>query len=158
LANEPTGYSLARSLELRNSLPCHQPSNIDISVICEGDFIMPLISLALIFALFSELWDMFRQPKYRSLLYWVIFTLAIGTIFYSAVEGWSLLDSLYFCVVTLGTVGFGDLAPLTTSGRAFTIFYILFGLSILAAFLNMLAAERRVIDERRAGGGNENGA
>ena len=112
---------------------------------------MPLISLAIIFALFRELSDMFRKPKYRSLLYWVIFTLALGTIFYSSVEGWSLLDSLYFCVVTLGTVGFGDLSPTTTGSKAFTIFYILFGLSILAAFLNMLAAERRSIDERRAG-------
>jgi hypothetical protein len=70
---------------------------------------------------------MFRTPKYRSLLYWVLFILAFGTFFYNRVEGWSLLDSLYFCVVTLGTVGFGDLSPQTTNGRAFTIFYILFG-------------------------------
>jgi hypothetical protein len=85
----------------------------------------------------------------------VLFTLAAGTIFYSTVEGWSLLDSLYFCVVTLGTVGFGDLAPITTAGRAFTIVYILFGLSILAAFLNMLALERRFIDRRRVEKHNE---
>ena len=112
---------------------------------------MPLISLAIIFALFRELWNLFRQPKYRSLLFWVLFTLAAGTIFYSTVEGWSLLDALYFCVVTLGTVGFGDLTPTTATGRAFTIVYILFGLSILAAFLNMLAAERHFIDQRRTG-------
>jgi len=119
---------------------------------------MPLLSLAILFALFRELWNLFRQPKYRSLLFWVLFTLAAGTIFYSTVEGWSLLDALYFCVVTLGTVGFGDLAPVTATGRAFTIVYILFGLSILAAFLNMMAAERRFIDERRGGEQSDNGA
>jgi voltage-gated potassium channel Kch len=81
--------------------------------------------------------------------------LAAGTIFYSLTEGWSILDSLYFCVVTLATVGYGDLAPTTTAGRVFAIFYILFGLSMLASFVNLMAKDRQLIFARRHGDDSE---
>jgi voltage-gated potassium channel Kch len=100
---------------------------------------------------FRELWDLFKQPKYRSLLIWVLLLLAIGTIFYTQVEGWTVLDSLYFSVVTLTTVGYGDFSPDTAAGKVFAIVYMLFGLSILAAFVSMLAKQRQVIHEQRVG-------
>ena len=84
---------------------------------------------------------------------------AIGTLAYSAVEGWSLLDSLYFCVMTAATVGFGDLAPRTDLGKAFTIVYVLIGVGLLVLVLSRLASgmvERRLatVAQRgaRAGG------
>ena len=43
-------------------------------------------------------------------------------------EGWNLLDSLYFSVVTLTTIGYGDLSPSTAASKIFTIFYIFVGL------------------------------
>lgn len=111
--------------------------------------------LAILLAFFQELWNLFKDPKYRSLLYWIILILLAGTIFYSLVEGWSILDSLYFCVVTLGTVGFGDLAPVTSAGKFFSIFYILFGLSLLATFVNLLAKEHQIMYARRHGENSE---
>lgn len=111
-------------------------------------FLAPLVVL---WAFFRELWNLFKQPKYRSYLYWIIIVLTAGTIFYSLTEGWSIPDSLYFCVVTLATVGYGDLVPTTPAGKIFAIFYILFGLSMLATFVNLMAKERQIIYARRHG-------
>ena len=70
-----------------------------------------------------------------------------GSVFYSLVEGWSLLDSLYFAVVAASTVGFGDLAPETALGKAFTIVYILISVGLLVLILSRIASgmiDRRV--------------
>lgn len=67
-----------------------------------------------------------------------IITIGSGTIFYHIVEKLSWLDSIYFCVVTLATVGYGDITPKTPLGKVFTIFYILIGIGIIAFFANTL--------------------
>ena len=72
--------------------------------------------------------------------------LAVGTAFYQRVEGWSALDALYFCVVTLATVGYGDLSPKTDLGRVFTMGYIVVGIGLLAGVVQVLA--RRWVDRR----------
>ena len=64
--------------------------------------------------------------------------LATGTIFYHIVEHLSWLDAIYFSVVTLATVGYGDIVPKTPIGKIFTIFYILTGIGTLAVFANTL--------------------
>lgn len=110
-----------------------------------------LAPFAIFWIFFQELWDLIRQPKYRSLIYWILLLMAVGTIFYSRIEGWSLLDSLYFCVISLTTVGYGDFSPETDAGKLFAIFYVLIGLGMLASFLHMLARERRSIVEKRFG-------
>ena len=80
---------------------------------------------------------------------WVAIILLTGTIFYNQVEGWGWLDSLYFSVITLTTIGYGDLSPTTSGSKLFTIFYVFFGLSILLAFMTQLAQERIEIRESR---------
>jgi hypothetical protein len=63
----------------------------------------------------------------------------IATIFYWMVEGWSLLDSAYFAVVTIATVGYGDFAPKTALGKVFTIGYIFAGIGIFVAAVTAFA-------------------
>ncbi|HEX6710896.1 MAG TPA: potassium channel family protein [Rubrobacter sp.] len=91
-----------------------------------------------------------RDPEFRGLAGLVVVTLLAGTLFYSNTEGWSLLDSLYFSVVTLTTIGYGDLSPSTAASKIFTIFYIFVGLGIILAFVNAVAEramERRSKEE-----------
>lgn len=58
-----------------------------------------------------------------------IFGIFIGTLIYQHVEGWSFLDSLYFVVITVTTIGYGDLFPQTSVGKIFTIFFAFFGVA-----------------------------
>jgi len=53
--------------------------------------------------------------------------LAMGTIGYVLIEGWEPLEALYMTVTTLATVGYGEIHPLSTRGRIFTIGLIVVG-------------------------------
>jgi voltage-gated potassium channel len=98
-----------------------------------------LLRLSLFARTLVRLWR--RDPDFRTLVSLVFFTLLAGTIFYSSVEGWSLVDAFYFSVTTLTTVGLGDLSPATTIDKLFTVVYIFSGLGLLAGFINSIATE-----------------
>jgi voltage-gated potassium channel len=78
------------------------------------------------------------KPESRALLFMAVFVLLAGTVFYHGVEHWRWLDSLYFCIVTLATIGYGDFTPKTDIGKAFTIVYVILGLGILAGFFSLV--------------------
>lgn len=80
-----------------------------------------------------------RDEEFRGLFYGVLILLAIGTTFYHTIEGWSWVDSFYFSVITLSTVGYGDFSPATVAGKLFTTLYILMGLGVLTNFIVKLA-------------------
>ena len=67
-----------------------------------------------------------RWHKYlwKSVLIFIIIVI-LGSCAYTYLEGWSMLDSIYFVVITLTTIGYGDLIPLTSLGKLFTIFFSL---------------------------------
>ena len=88
---------------------------------------------------------------FRMLLALVVSLLVSGTTFFTLVEGWSVLDSFYFSVTTLTTVGFGDPAPATALGKIFTIVYIFVGLGVIGGFINVLAKNTFARKKRRAG-------
>jgi voltage-gated potassium channel len=81
--------------------------------------------------LFGSLGD----PQVRPYLVAATSLIAVGTVFYSLVEGWDPFDAAYFCVTSLATVCYGDLSPVTRLGRLFTMIYIIAGLGVLSAFI-----------------------
>lgn len=91
------------------------------------------------------------DAEYRELLFTTWIVLAIGTIAYHIIEGWSWLDSLYFSVITLTTIGYGDLAPQTDAGKLFTIVYILVGLGIILSFINTVYSHYNTSRKKRHG-------
>ncbi len=77
----------------------------------------------------------------------IILTLAVamgiisfGVIGYMSLEGWNFLDSLYQTVITISTVGFEVIEPLTPKGKILTIFIIIFAISLLAYFFSQFVA------------------
>ncbi len=94
---------------------------------------------------------MFNEPKYRAILVWLVVILLIGMVFYHLEEGWSWFDALYFSVITLSTVGYGDFSPTTTASKLFTMVYIFLGISIFVSFASMLAKERVSMHKQRVG-------
>ncbi|MDD3003010.1 MAG: potassium channel family protein [Candidatus Shapirobacteria bacterium] len=88
---------------------------------------------------FKGILKSFKDPEFKGLLYSVIIILLSGTIFYNQIEKWNLLDSLFFSVTTLTTVGYGNLYPHTAIGKIFTIIYIFIGLGILLGFINAIS-------------------
>lgn len=63
-----------------------------------------------------------------------------GSFVYSTyLENWSYRESIYFCFVTLSTVGFGDYLPSSPQSKIFTMFYMLFGLGVCMLIIAVLA-------------------
>jgi voltage-gated potassium channel Kch len=85
----------------------------------------------------------FRDPQTRALVTGALTIIAVGTWFYARQEGWSVVDSLYFTVMTLTTVGYGDLSPTTPGTRLFTVFFVLIGIGILLGFVDVVAKNAR---------------
>lgn len=98
------------------------------------------------------LWEIFRrlvrQPAFRGLVGVELLLILGGAAFYHNIEQWSWLDSIYFCVVTLATVGYGDFSPSTPWGRLFAIPYIILGVALLGVFIQI--AGKTALEELQA--------
>jgi len=88
---------------------------------------------------FKRLKFILGDPDLRGMFLVVTAIILLGGLFYHKVEGWSFLDSLYFCIVTLATVGYGDFTPHTSFGKLFTVIYIFLGVGVLAVFVSTVA-------------------
>ena len=106
-----------------------------------------MLAFLLLFVTLGRLYrDMIKQPETRALMLLASLVLIVGVVFYVNVEHWSFLNALYFCVVTLGTVGYGDITPTTDVGKLFTVIYIIVGLSVIGGFFATLG---KLIDPQR---------
>ena len=78
---------------------------------------------------------------------------AVGIVGYMVIEGWSLLDAAYMTIITLTTVGYEEVHPLSSTGRIFTIFLMVAGvgvmLYVLTSVVNLAVAHEVGILFRR---------
>jgi hypothetical protein len=96
---------------------------------------------------FKALHGLLDDDAFRAAFATLAAMLVVGTVFYTFIEGWNLLDSFYFSVIAASTVGFGDFAPETAPGKIFTVIYVLIGVGLLVLILSRIATdmvERRV--------------
>lgn len=86
-----------------------------------------------------------KWPSILTLISTLLAIIVAGTVFFRLVEGWSWLDSYFFTVVTLSTVGYGSLVPATAIGKIGTTLLIFLGLGVFAVAIQQvgLAALRR---------------
>jgi voltage-gated potassium channel len=75
--------------------------------------------------------DLLLDPEARPIFIYALVNLLLGATLYSWLEGWSFLDSIYFVVITLCTIGYGDLTPTKPITKLLTIFVALNGVVIL---------------------------
>ncbi len=69
----------------------------------------------------------------------LVMVVFIGTLGYMVIDKWQFLDALYMTVITITTVGYGEIRHVSEPGRIFTIFIIFLGMGILAYTLGMVA-------------------
>lgn len=82
------------------------------------------------------------RPVAEALL--VVLTLVLGgTLGYMTVEGWGAFDALYMSVITLTSVGYLEVHPLSTAGRVFTMGLLLTG--VFSLFYAATAAIRSIV-------------
>lgn len=61
----------------------------------------------------------------RTSLLTLVAVMVVGVVGFRTIEGWTWLESLWMAVITLTTIGFGEIHPLSDRGRVFTLLYIL---------------------------------
>jgi voltage-gated potassium channel len=83
--------------------------------------------------------------KLKLYLILLLVILGIGTIVFARVENLSLLDAFYFSLVTIATVGYGDIHPTTSVGKVLAILLIIAG---VGTFLEVIASITRVMIRR----------
>jgi hypothetical protein len=87
--------------------------------------------------------DVFFDRRTRPYFIYVAIIIVIGALLYHWLEGWGWLDSFYFVVITLTTIGYGDFSPTTPVTKLITIFYGVNGVIVLLMLFDVIRRKRR---------------
>ncbi len=95
------------------------------------------------------------EKKFKIVLMILVLVISFGTGGYTIIEGWPPLESLYMTVITLSTVGFREVYPLSPAGKIFTIIVVIFGVggaAYTASIMGKMIVEgeiRKVLGRRK---------
>lgn len=77
-----------------------------------------------------------------------LIVMILGTIGFVIIEKKTVVDAAYFVIVTVATVGYGDIHPVTQTGRLFAMFLIITGvgtfLGVIGNFTELMLAKREM--------------
>ena len=77
-----------------------------------------------------------REPVISDRLKYVVFLLVfiffIGTLGFHFIEQWGFLDSLFMTLITITTIGYREISPLSDAGKIFDMFIIFMGVGTAA--------------------------
>jgi voltage-gated potassium channel len=95
-----------------------------------------------------------RQKRFTLTLILTVALVFFGTGGYMVIEGWPFDDALYMTIITMATVGYGEVHQVSDAGRAFTMFLIVMGVGyfmyVVGLIVQFLVEDRlRVILGRR---------
>lgn len=79
------------------------------------------------------------QLKPSTIIMSLLAVVTASTVFFHIVEGWSWIDSYFFTMVTISTVGYGELVPATVIGKLATTALIFVGLGVFAVAIQQFA-------------------
>ncbi|MBT4149538.1 MAG: hypothetical protein HN653_01875 [Candidatus Marinimicrobia bacterium] len=85
---------------------------------------------------------MFKVQRFTFLIYFIAL-ITIGSVGFYVIGGdeWSIIDSIYMTILSLSTVGFGEVHPLNEIGKLWAILLIIFGVSGFAYIVYELGSE-----------------
>ena len=92
--------------------------------------------------------NFWHDPGARSVLGVAVTVIAVGSVFYRLVEDIRWIDAIYFSVITVSTVGYGDISPQTTAGKIFTMVYVVVGIGVFVALVSTTA--HHIIEAKRS--------
>ena len=83
---------------------------------------------------------LWHKEAFRGLSFITLTTIASGTMIYHAFEPsiTTWVDAYYFTIITLTTVGYGDMGPTTPFMKLFTTVYVFIGLGIIAGLIGLI--------------------
>ncbi|KAK6265106.1 hypothetical protein SCA6_020540 [Theobroma cacao] len=87
-----------------------------------------------------------QEVRFKYVLLWLASYLGIGTLWFSLIRNQidgkktnGVLDAIYFCVVTMTTVGYGDLVPHSTLAKILACIYVFTGMALVGLILSKAA-------------------
>jgi len=91
------------------------------------------------------------NKRTKIILTYFVILITIGSLGFHIIEGeqWSFIDSLYMTIITLSTVGFGEVHDLSQFGKIWAILLIIFGVSGFALFISQLGENLMELREKR---------
>ena len=81
----------------------------------------------------------FRSTRVQALLLVCLLIASAQAALFARVEGWGFLDAFYFSVVSMSTVGYGDLTPQTPLGKMLAIGFLVIGIGVFVLTVSSIA-------------------